>query len=574
MALLIDCPGCGNSIVNNGQDCPFCGYSIKTGKTREQIEQELFEAEEALRLEEEAKAAEEARRLEEERKAEEARKAAEEAARLEQERLAEQARLAAEEAKRQAQQNTIFAKFQQRNASRSQQTDLADKVNNDLDHLPEMPTGDDSSLPPMQLERPVSLSSIADTESVPLTPLAKDKEQTVLPPMQLEREITIEEIRSAPAVRLSSIAREEVSNALPNINSPEAAPPRRSQPDIDIEVSSSVQSVEVALPQQPPKPSVILQKKEQPQIQIQQPVQPQRPSVQQPIQPQQIQQPVVQPPMPQVQQPVQQQVRQPRQPRQQRQWSSNPNEFQPQQPVQQPVQQQVRQPRQPRQQRQWSSNPNEFNQQQVPVQQPVQQPMQQRPVQQPMQQRPVQQPPRQPRQPRQPVSQPLQPIREERVELTATGERLSDLPPQQVPSDPTFDQTSYVKNLKRQMYAGKMGLDGNNVIQEDEWKKNDVVAEPMKHDENAKVVNKNMGVNVITAPKEQNKVIASAIIILVLLIALGITAYFVLFRNPTGSGENTSSAASDSSESSSSSKASNVKFEDTEKWLADQLTYL
>ena len=538
MALLIDCPGCGNSIVNNGQDCPFCGYSIKTGKTREQIEQELFEAEEALRLEEEAKAAEEARRLEEERKAEEARKAAEEAARLEQERLAEQARLAAEEAKRQAQQNTIFAKFQQRNASRSQQTDLADKVNNDLDHLPEMPTGDDSSLPPMQLERPVSLSSIADTESVPLTPLAKDKEQTVLPPMQLEREITIEEIRSAPAVRLSSIAREEVSNALPNINSPEAAPPRRSQPDIDIEVSSSVQSVEVALPQQPPKPSVILQKKEQPQIQIQQPVQPQRPSVQQPIQPQQIQQPVVQPPMPQ---------------------------------VQQPVQQQVRQPRQPRQQRQWSSNPNEFNQQQVPVQQPVQQPMQQRPVQQPMQQRPVQQPPRQPRQP---VSQPLQPIREERVELTATGERLSDLPPQQVPSDPTFDQTSYVKNLKRQMYAGKMGLDGNNVIQEDEWKKNDVVAEPMKHDENAKVVNKNMGVNVITAPKEQNKVIASAIIILVLLIALGITAYFVLFRNPTGSGENTSSAASDSSESSSSSKASNVKFEDTEKWLADQLTYL
>ena len=541
MALLIDCPGCGNSIVNNGQDCPFCGYSIKTGKTREQIEQELFEAEEALRLEEEAKAAEEARRLEEERKAEEARKAAEEAARLEQERLAEQARLAAEEAKRQAQQNTIFAKFQQRNASRSQQTDLADKVNNDLDHLPEMPTGDDSSLPPMQLERPVSLSSIADTESVPLTPLAKDKEQTVLPPMQLEREITIEEIRSAPAVRLSSIAREEVSNALPNINSPEAAPPRRSQPDIDIEVSSSVQSVEVALPQQPPKPSVILQKKEQPQIQIQQPVQPQRPSVQQPIQPQQIQQPVVQPPMPQ---------------------------------VQQPVQQQVRQPRQPRQQRQWSSNPNEFNQQQVPVQQPVQQPMQQRPVQQPMQQRPVQQPPRQPRQPRQPVSQPLQPIREERVELTATGERLSDLPPQQVPSDPTFDQTSYVKNLKRQMYAGKMGLDGNNVIQEDEWKKNDVVAEPMKHDENAKVVNKNMGVNVITAPKEQNKVIASAIIILVLLIALGITAYFVLFRNPTGSGENTSSAASDSSESSSSSKASNVKFEDTEKWLADQLTYL
>ena len=84
-----------------------------------------------------------------------------------------------------------------------------------------------------------------------------------------------------------------------------------------------------------------------------------------------------------------------------------------------------------------------------------------------------------------------------------------------------------------------------------------------------------MGVNVITAPKTQNKVIAPVIIILVLLIALGVTAYFALFRNPTGSGSNTSSAASDSSESSSSSSdASKVKFEDTEKWLTEQITYL
>ena len=74
MALLIDCPGCGNSIVNNGQDCPFCGYSVKTGKTREEIEQELLAAEEALRAEEEAKAAAEAARLEQERLAEEARR--------------------------------------------------------------------------------------------------------------------------------------------------------------------------------------------------------------------------------------------------------------------------------------------------------------------------------------------------------------------------------------------------------------------------------------------------------------------------------------------------------------------
>ena len=71
MAFLIDCPGCGNSIINNGQDCPFCGYSVKTGKTREEMEQELLAAEEALRAEEEAKAAEEARRLEEQKRIEE-----------------------------------------------------------------------------------------------------------------------------------------------------------------------------------------------------------------------------------------------------------------------------------------------------------------------------------------------------------------------------------------------------------------------------------------------------------------------------------------------------------------------
>ena len=163
--------------------------------------------------------------------------------------------------------------------------------------------------------------------------------------------------------------------------------------------------------------------------------------------------------------------------------------------------------------------------------------------------------------------------------MTATGERLSDLPPQQVPSDPNFDQTSYVKNLKRQMYAGKMGMDSNNTVQEDEWKKNDVVAEPMKHDENAKVVGGNMGVNRITAPKTQNKVIAPVIIIVVLLIALAVVAYIMLFRTPQNSGNgDTSSVASGSSNSSSSSPSSSsaeeskVKFEDTEKWLTEQLT--
>ena len=119
MAFLIDCPGCGNSIINNGQDCPFCGYSVKTGKTREEMEQQLLAAEEALRAEEEAKAAEEARRLEEQKRIEEEKRAAEEAKRLEQERLAEQARLAAEEAKRQAQQNSFFGRLQQKDIDES-----------------------------------------------------------------------------------------------------------------------------------------------------------------------------------------------------------------------------------------------------------------------------------------------------------------------------------------------------------------------------------------------------------------------------------------------------------------------
>ena len=616
MAFLIDCPGCGTSIVNNGQDCPFCGYSIKTGKTREQIEQELFEAEEALRLEEEAKAAEEARRLEEERKAEEARKAAEEAARLEQERLAEEARLAAEEAKK----NTIFAKFQQRNAVRTtQQVDLSQKVNNELDHFPEMPTDDDSLLPPMQIERPVPLSAIANTPAVPLTPLAKEKEESVLPPMQLEREVSIGEIMHTPAVMLSPIQKEEISDALPDINSPEAAPPRSAQqpqaeePEIEMPVRRAAPSVvkqqpniEVNIPQQPSRPPVVLQKKENP---VQQPVQPPMQQPRQPRQPRpqkqwssnpsdfngsqpQVQQPIqqpVQPPMQQpIQQPVQQPIQQPVQPPMQQPVQppmQQPVQLPMQQPIQQPVQQ-PRQPRQPRPQKQWSSNPSDFNGSQPQIQQP------QRPIQQPMQppmQQPVQPQMQQPRQPRPQqrqwssnpnvgVSQPLQPIQQEKAELTSTGERLSDLPPQQVPSDPNFDQTSYVKNLKKQMYAGKMGMNDNNVVQEESWQQNNVVAQPMKHDENAKVVGGNMGVNRVTAPKTQNKVIVPAIIIIILIIALGVTAYITLFKNPIGSGNTTStgetSGVSTAVGTSGSSLENGVKFKKPDKWKDDVYAYI
>ena len=588
MALLIDCPGCGNQIVNNGQDCPFCGYNVKTGKTREQIEQELLEAEEALRAEEEAKAAEEARRLEEEKRAaeeaqrlEEEKRAAEEAKRLEQERLAEQARLAAEEAKRQAQQNTIFAKFQQRNTARNQQTDISDKVNNDIDNLPEMPSGDDSTLPPMQLDKPVPLSTIANTPAVPLTPLAKEKESSVLPPMQLEREVTMDEIRNTPAVPLSPIKNEEINDALPDINSPEAAPPKRSQPEITVEMPSqtaapSVKStpnidVQVNIPQ---KPSVVLQKQETP-VQ-QQPIQ-QQPPVQPPVQQQQPrpqrqwsanpnefnnnQQPIQQqPPVVPQQPPVQQQ-----QPRPQRQWSANPNEFNNNQP---PIQQQPPvQQQQPRPQRQWSANPNEFNNNQPPVQQ--QQPRQPQP--------PVQQ--QQPRQPQQPRpqrqwssnpneftgKQPLQPIEQQHSEVTATGERLENLPPQQVPSDPNFDQTSYVKNLKRQMYQGKIGgSNGSNPENDVLQNAANIPTQTMKYDENAKAI-QGAKVNRVTAPKKSNTAILPVIIIIILIIGLAVTAYFILFKNGS-SGDGDSSASS-----SGTSVAGTVTFKKPDDW--DKLVY-
>ena len=236
MALLTNCPNCSNPIINNGQDCPFCGYSMKLGKTKEQIEQELMEAEEARLAEEariaaEAQAAEEARiAAEQARIAEEQAKAAEAARLAAEARAAEQARIAAERqaraaaAQRAAQQGggNIFAQFQQK--TYRQPVDLSDKVN-DMDNLPYMPEtgeGADGVLPPMQLDKPVSVATIANTPAVPLTPLANEQESSVLPPMQLEREVSIEEIRNTPAVPLQPIMEEKIEDALPDYNMPAA----------------------------------------------------------------------------------------------------------------------------------------------------------------------------------------------------------------------------------------------------------------------------------------------------------------------------------------------------------------
>ena len=50
----------------------------------------------------------------------------------------------------------------------------------------------------------------------------------------------------------------------------------------------------------------------------------------------------------------------------------------------------------------------------------------------------------------------LQPVQPEGLKIVTKTEKLSNLPPQQSLSDPDFNQTDYVKQLKRQMYAGSI----------------------------------------------------------------------------------------------------------------------
>ncbi len=137
--------------------------------------------------------------------------------------------------------------------------------------------------------------------------------------------------------------------------------------------------------------------------------------------------------------------------------------------------------------------------------------------------------------------------------MTATGERLDNLPPQQVPSDPNFDQTSYVRNLKRQMYEDRISAKNSTAEDDLLQKAESVEVKPMKFD--GKEI-RGTRVNVVTAPKnESNKAIVPILIIIILVLALGVIAYFMLFgNNPLGSGESSdsSSVSSESSEVSTS----------------------
>ena len=498
MALFVNCPHCSNRRVNNDDDCPFCGYSVKLGKTREQIQQEAEEEE--ARLAAEAQALEEARIAEEQaRIAEEQAKAAEQARLAAEARAAEQARLAAEQqakaaaaAQRAQQGGGIFAKFQQKTISRPQ-VDISDKVN-DMDNLPYIPEegeGADQQLPPMILDKPVSVATIASTPAVTLTPLPKEKEDSVLPPMQLEHEVTMEEIRNTPAVALDPIQGEVIEDALPDYAMPEGM----EQPVIPQPVQPTVPAPAAPQPVQPTVPTPAVP---QPVQQAQTPAAPQRPQ------------------------------------RQQRQWSSDPNQTNniPQQPAAPQAQAPAAPQRPQRQQRQWSSDPNQANN--APQQRPAapQQPMQSRQPQQPRPQQPRQQRP-------QPASQPqqrrpqrsgkieLQPIEQQVSEFTATGERLENLPPQQAPSDPNFDTDSYVRNLQYQMKAGQMN--SQETDQQEDILKNaeKVQVQPMKFDGKQIHVS---NVNVVKAPKEGNKNLVPIIFVIILVIALiGIAVYIFAF---------------------------------------------
>ncbi len=511
MALFVNCPHCSNRRVNNDDDCPFCGYSVKLGKTREQIQQEAEEEE--ARLAAEAQALEEARIAEEQaRIAEEQAKAAEQARLAAEARAAEQARLAAEQqakaaaaAQRAQQGGGIFAKFQQKTISRPQ-VDISDKVN-DMDNLPYIPEegeGADQQLPPMILDKPVSVATIASTPAVTLTPLPKEKEDSVLPPMQLEHEVTMEEIRNTPAVALDPIQGEVIEDALPDYAMPEGM----EQPVIPQPVQPAVPTPAVPQPVQPTVPT---------------------PAVPQPVRPT-VPTPAVPQPVQQAQAPAAPQ----RQQRQQRQWSSDPNQTNniPQQPAAPQAQAPAAPQRPQRQQRQWSSDPNQANN--APQQRPAapQQPMQSRQPQQPRPQQPRQQRPQPAPQPQQRRPQrsgkiELQPIEQQVSEFTATGERLENLPPQQAPSDPNFDTDSYVRNLQYQMQAGQMNSQETNQ-QEDILKNAEKVqVQPMKFDGKQIHVS---NVNVVKAPKEGNKNLVPIIFVIILVIALiGIAVYIFAF---------------------------------------------
>ena len=563
MGLLINCPNCGNQIVNNGEDCPFCGYSFSEGKTKEQIENEKLqqeaEAEAKAKAEAEAKAKAEAEAKARAEAEARARAEAEARAKAEAEEKAKSVEVSAD---------SIFSRFREKATQTAQKPTIID-VEVYEDNLPEIPvTNDNSQLPPMQKERPVPLSKIANTPAVKLDPIAQDEIKDELGPMTPEREVTVEEIKNTQAVRLTPIQNESVSDALPNMQESARRPVNATQPQAPTQAPRQPQQpqIQVDRPTQSQPPVQAPRQPQPPQIQVDRPTQPQ-PPVQAPRQPQQ--------PKIQINKPAQPPAQSRPQPKQ---WSSNPQDFannaqQPQQPAR-PAQPQSRP-----QPKQWSSNPQDFaNNAQQPQQpaRPAQAQPQSRPQSPQQNRQPQGRPPQQRPQNGRPQGRPqrqwttepsanpgqnrparhssqteFKPLEQNDVAIGPTGERLSALPPQQAPTDPNFDTDSYVKNLKRQIKNDqRQSQQAGQAIDVERMAEN-VEVKPMKFD--GKAI-RGTNVNVVTAPKTSNKLIAPIIVVVILVIALIVVAVIMLRGGDESSGtESTDSSASSTSQTSKSS---------------------
>ena len=116
--------------------------------------------------------------------------------------------------------------------------------------------------------------------------------------------------------------------------------------------------------------------------------------------------------------------------------------------------------------------------------------------------------------------------------MTATGERLENLPPQQTPTDANFDTDSYVKNLKRQIKQDAINTRRTEKSEDVLKKAESVQVEPMKFD--GKQL-RGATVNVVTAPKQGNKNIGPIAVAIVLFIALvAIAIYIFMFSGLIG----------------------------------------
>ena len=279
MALLINCPGCGNRIVNNGQNCPFCGFNVKENKSAEEMEAEAKKAETGVENNTE---------------------------------ISQQKKVPVKKSEPVREERYVPTETQQQTVQTEVYEEQEQMSVDEAKKLPDIGvSAGGKALPPIEIEKPVPLSKIANTPAVELTPIESEKVDNKLPPMQLEREITIEQIRQTPAVRLTPIEQEEVEDRLPDINTEKPVPSEAAHSEAGI----SIEKGNV----QRPAPKAKRQWSTEP-VQQQQPEQPQQP-----------------------QQPA---------PKAKRQWSTEPvQQQQPQQP-QQPVQ---------KANRQWSASPKTEN---------------------------------------------------------------------------------------------------------------------------------------------------------------------------------------------------------------------